>query len=209
MSRIFIFLSCFIATTSLFAGKGLDRLMKGNDRYVHDLLEHPNRTSERRESLVSSQAPFAAIVGCSDSRVPPEIIFDQGVGDLFVVRVAGNVIGPIELSSVEYAVRNLGASVILVMGHKNCGAVKAVVEGQVSKIEPIAEIIEPAIKEVEVDHPKDLLNACIKTNAVRMKQILLKSPVVQKLIAEGKLEVSAAYYNLETGAVELLDPKKF
>lgn len=209
MFKTIVFLICCILTTTLSAGKGLDRLITGNDRYVHDRLEHPNRTAERRESLVSSQSPFAVIIGCSDSRVPPEIIFDQGVGDLFVVRVAGNVIGPIELSSVEYAARNLGSSVILVMGHKNCGAVKAVVDGQVSKIEPIAEIIEPAIKAVEVDHPKDLLNSCIKTNAVRMKQILLKSPVIQALIKEGKLEISAAYYNLETGAVELLDSNKF
>jgi carbonic anhydrase len=107
---------------------GLQRLKEGNQRYVEDKLIHPDRTSERREALQSKQQPFAIIVGCSDSRVAPEIVFDQGVGDLFIVRVAGNVVGPIELDSIEYAAEYLKSCLIVVMGHQNCGAVDAVMK---------------------------------------------------------------------------------
>jgi carbonic anhydrase len=208
MREILFGICCFCTVGSLYTGESLDRLMDGNQRYVKDLLEHPNRTSERREALTTSQSPFAIIVGCSDSRVAPEIIFDQGVGDLFVVRVAGNVIGPLELSSVEYSAKYLNSKVILVLGHERCGAIQAVVSGQTESIQPIADIIAPAIKEVEQEHPKDLLDACIQTNAVRMKQILLQSPVIQNLVEKKQIEVHAAYYDLHTGEVRLLDAKK-
>lgn len=184
--------------------KGLERLMKGNDRYVHDQLEHPNRTSERREAVVSQQCPFAVIVGCSDSRVAPEIIFDQGVGDLFVVRVAGNVVGPLELDSVEYSVLYFNSSVVLVMGHENCGAVSAVVKGTTQDIEAVAQLIEPAVREVKKTNPSNLIEAAIKANAIRVKNELLKSSVIQRLVKEKKVEVYAAYYHLQDGKVELL-----
>lgn len=184
----------------------LKRLLKGNDRYVHDMLEHPNRTSERRESTVSKQTPYAVIVGCADSRVSPEIIFDEGVGDLFVVRVAGNVIGPLELDSVEYSAIYLNSSIILVMGHENCGAVDAVINNNTKDIESVAELIQPAVKEARKSSPKNLLEASVKTNACRMKECLLKSPALQKLVKDKKIEIHAAYYNLQTGDVEILTP---
>ena len=184
----------------------LKRLLKGNDRYVHDMLEHPNRTSERREATASKQSPYAIIVGCADSRVSPEIVFDEGVGDLFVVRVAGNVIGPLELDSIEYSALYLNSSIVLVMGHENCGAVEAVIHNKTQDIEAIAELIEPAVQEARKSSPLHLLEASVKTNALRMKECLLKSPVIQKLVAAKKIEVRAAYYNLQTGDVEMLTP---
>lgn len=200
---------CLFSSASLLSDEpspqgSLERLMKGNSRYVSDALEHPNRNQERREAIAAKQTPFATIVGCADSRVSPEIVFDQGVGDIFVVRVAGNVVGPLELDSVEYSVLHLHSSVVLVMGHENCGAVDAVIHGVTEDIEAVATLIEPAVKEAKNSSPTNLLEASVKTNARRMRDFLLQSPVIAKLVKEQKVAVHAAYYNLQTGAVELL-----
>jgi carbonic anhydrase len=178
--------------------------MQGNARYTHDALEHPNRTQERREASAASQAPFAIIVGCADSRVSPEIIFDEGVGDLFVVRVAGNVIGPLELESVEYAALYLHSVVIVVLGHESCGAVNAVVQGKTKDIESLAKMIVPAVKEAQKLDPDHLLTAAVQSNALHMKDLLMRAPAIDKLVKQGKIIVEAAYYDLQTGAVELL-----
>lgn len=185
--------------------EAMDRLMEGNDRYVHDALEHPNRDLVRREAIVSKQTPFAAIVGCSDSRASPEIVFDQGIGDLFVVRVAGNVIGPLELDSIEYSVIYLHSVLILILGHENCGAVDAVIHNNTKDIEAVAKLIQPAVQEAKKSKENNLLERAVKTNALRMKDAVIKSsPTIQKFIKDEKIEVHAAYYNLQTGAVELL-----
>jgi carbonic anhydrase len=194
------------ASETLTPKQALEQLMKGNARFVKDQLEHPNRTSERREAIVANQKPFAIIVGCADSRVSPEIIFDQGVGDIFVVRVAGNVIGPLELNSIDYAALVLNSVVIVVMGHENCGAVNAVVSMQTQVIEAVAALIQPAADEAyKTAKPEDVLKKAIKLNAINMRNYLVKSDVVGRLIKEKGIEVHAAYYNLQTGAVELLD----
>jgi carbonic anhydrase len=184
--------------------EALKRLMEGNQRYMNDELEHPNRTSERREASQAVQTPFAVIVGCSDSRVSPEIIFDQGIGDLFIVRVAGNVIGPLELESIEYSTFTLKSVLILVLGHENCGAVKAVVQGKTEDIPALALIIGPAVKDAQENDPKNVLKAAIKDNALHMKELLLSSGKLGKLAKEKRIDIEAAYYNLETGKVELL-----
>ena len=206
--RFFVFYSFFIfgvfLLENLSAGQGLSRLLEGNARYVQDRLAHPNRTSERREAVVCKQSPFAIIIGCSDSRVAPEILFDQGVGDLFVVRVAGNVVGPLELDSIDYSALYLHSSVILVMGHENCGAVEAVVQGKTKDIKAVAALIDPVVQEVKKDKSKDFLSTCIKKNALHVRDFLIKSPIIQELIKADKIEVHAAYYNLQTGAVEIL-----
>ena len=204
----FLLLSLFV-NFSLFAKPhDLERLLQGNERYVKDALEHPNRTSERREAVVSKQQPFAIIVGCADSRVSPEIIFDQGVGDLFVVRIAGNVIGPIELASIEYSAIYLHSSIILVLGHENCGAINAVIQGTTQDIEPIAQLIRPAVEEEKSKNPSNLLEATTKLHAIKMKDYLVQNPTIQKLISEGNIEAHAGYYHLETGAIELLDKSR-
>lgn len=191
--------------TGLTPQEALARLMQGNKRYINDALEHPNRDQERRLAIVARQSPFAVIVGCADSRVSPEIIFDEGVGDLFVVRVAGSVIGPLELASIDYSMIYLGSVIIIVLGHENCGAVDAVVRGNTQDIEAVAAIIRPAVKEARATSPDDLLEMSVKTNARRMKALLLDSPVIKQRVVEGKVEVHAAYYHLKTGVVELLE----
>jgi len=184
--------------------EALSRLLEGNQRYVNDELEHPNRTSERREATQSHQAPFAVIVGCSDSRVSPDIIFDQGIGDLFIVRVAGNVIGPLELESIEYAAFVLKSVLVLVVGHESCGAIKAVVEGKTEEIPALALIIGPAVKGAKDHDPAGVLKAAIKANALHMKDLLLRSSKLGKAAKSKQIDIKAAYYNLETGEVELL-----
>lgn len=177
----------------------LARLMEGNRHYVEDHLRSPDRTSYRREELISKQKPFAVIVGCSDSRVPPEIIFDQGLGDLFVVRVAGQVTGPIELDSIEYAAK-LGASLIFVLGHEACGAVGAVLSGNTADIENVAHLIQPAIKGIKTSD----LEAAVKANVRWIVAHLKKTSLIKQLMKAGKIDVVGGYYTLSDGHIELL-----
>ncbi len=180
--------------------ESLDRLVEGNKRYAKDRLLHPNHSTDRREEVKEKQNPFAVILGCSDSRVSPEILFDQGIGDLFVVRDAGNVAGPIELDSIEYSVKYLGSSLILVLGHQSCGAVTAVLDGKTSDIEAVANLIEPAIKGAKT------VEEAIKANVRSVVAQLQKAPLIKKLISEKKLACIGAYYHLGSGKVELLTP---
>lgn len=192
-----------LAAMMITPDSALQKLMEGNARSASDQMLHPNRTIERREAIIAQQTPFAIIVGCSDSRVPPEIIFDQGLGDLFIVRVAGNVIGPIELDSIEYAAKYLGASLILVMGHQNCGAVTAVVNRQTAEIEDVAKLIEPAIqgkKDISID---DAVKANV-IHAVNYLKSLNQSSCLTQLSKEGKLKVVGGYYDLASGKVTLV-----
>jgi carbonic anhydrase len=187
--------------------RALEVLMEGNARFRTDRSLHPDRTSERRLEMTQSQAPFATIVGCSDSRVAPEILFDQGIGDLFIVRVAGNIVGPIEQDSIEYSVLYVHSSLVLVLGHENCGAVKAVLEGQTKDIEAVAELIQPAVEQSRSQSGNPLENA-IKENVRFVVDQLKKSPVLKPLIAQKKLFVQGGYYNFHTGKVELLNSGK-
>ncbi|OGN63653.1 MAG: carbonic anhydrase [Chlamydiae bacterium RIFCSPHIGHO2_12_FULL_49_9] len=178
--------------------ESLKLLLEGNERYVGDKLLHPNRSLERREEIASKQKPFATIVGCSDSRVAPEIIFDQGLGDLFVVRVAGNVVGPVELDSIEYSVKYLGSSLVLVLGHESCGAITAVMEGETADIEDVADLIKPAIKGAKT------VEEAIKANVRAVVAGLKKTSILKGFISKKKVECIGAYYNLDTGHVEIL-----
>jgi carbonic anhydrase len=191
-------LFCVASSVASEPSVALQRLVDGNARYVEDQLSHPDRSSDRREEITSGQAPFATILGCSDSRVPPEIIFDQGLGDLFVVRVAGNVVAPVEQDSIDYSVKYLGSSIILVMGHESCGAVDAVMAGKTADIEDVARLIKPAIKQ-----SKDIESA-IKANVRWVVNSVKKSPMIKKYMADGKIDVVGGYYHLGTGKVELL-----
>lgn len=191
MKYIFCLLIPFILSAK---PTGIERLVDGNKRFVSGDLEHPNLSAERRKDVAGGQNPFGVIVCCSDSRLPPELIFDQGLGDLFVVRVAGNVIGSLALESIEYAVVHLKASTVLVMGHSECGAVKAVLEGVTQDIPDIAFLMEPAIKPGELD-------ASIKANAIRMANFVKSRSFIQ----DNHAEVYAGYYDLKSGELILLE----
>lgn len=215
MKKLFLlFYLMFPMTFFIFSGfteitpqVALERLINGNKRYVDNKSQHPNRSEERRKEISSTQSPYAVIVGCSDSRVSPEIIFDEGLGDLFVVRVAGNVIGQIELESIEYSALSLNSVIILVLAHENCGAVNAVLQNKITNIEKIAKFIKPAIQK-EKYKTNNILEQVIKTNALNMKNFLEKTPNIKQLINDKKIEIHAAYYNLKTGLVELINEEK-
>jgi carbonic anhydrase len=190
--------------------EAVSKLKEGNGRYTGGNLQHPGQTTERRAELANSQHPFAIILSCSDSRVPPEIVFDQGLGDLFVIRVAGNVIDDHALGSIEYAVDHLGVRLIVVLGHQSCGAVKAAKETIAAKskaaghIQSLVTAIRPAVEAtVHDDH-----EATVKANVKDVVQALRSStPVLKPKVDSGDLRVVGAYYNLDTGAVTFLDEK--
>ena len=184
--------------------QALQKLVEGNERYTKDLLSHSDSSLQRREAIASTQEPFAVILGCSDSRVPPEIIFDQGLGDLFVVRVAGNVVGPLELDSIEYATKYLKSSLILVLGHENCGAIKAVLAGQTQEIDQIALLIEPAVKECKKGKGP-VLDQCIESNVRHVVKLIKEDPRISKYLLKGQVDVVGGYYDLNTGKVKILN----
>jgi carbonic anhydrase len=190
-------------TNSMTPEKALDELIKGNQRFMTDAILHPDSSKERRKETAVMQTPFATILGCSDSRVAPEIIFDQGIGDLFIVRVAGNVVGPVELDSIEYSALYLHSSILLVLGHQNCGAVDAVMNGKKKDIEAVADLIQPAVDKAKGEPGNPLENA-IKTNVRMIVEQVRKSEVLKKLTAEKKFTVVGGYYNFQNGKVELL-----
>jgi carbonic anhydrase len=195
---------------SVAPAEAISKLKEGNGRYTSGNLQHPGQTAERRTELAKTQHPFAAIVSCSDSRVPPEIVFDQGLGDLFVVRVAGNVINDEGLGSIEYTVDHLGTRLILVLGHQSCGAVKAARETIAAKgkapghIQSLVTAIKPAVEATA----KDDLETTVKANVKNVVQALRSStPILKAEVDSGKIQVVGGYYSLDTGAVTLLDEK--
>lgn len=183
--------------------RALKKLIEGNQRFSKGDSLQLEDTIKRRKETISNQEPFAAILGCSDSRVAPEIIFDQGIGDLFIVRVAGNVVGPVELDSIEYSAVYLHSSIIVVLGHQNCGAVKAILQGKRKDIEAVAELIDPAIEKTK-NQKGDRLENIVKANVKMMVEQLKKSEALSKLIESKKLAIRGGYYNFQTGEVELL-----
>lgn len=206
--RFALYLLIFSLGQNIFAAlpcnEVLNRLMEGNQRFVDGNLLHSDLNAERRLQTAKRQNPFAVIVGCSDSRVSPEILFDQGIGDLFVVRVAGNVVGPIELDSIEYSVLYLGSSLILVMGHESCGAVDTVLKGETTDIEAVAEKIEPALRGLPKTGKNAVENA-VKANARYVANYVKSTPAIKKLVLDNKVKVLPAYYDFMTGKVEILN----
>ncbi len=184
------------------SAKSLQKLKEGNIRFSTNHPLYPHQEEARKISVVHGQKPFAIILSCADSRVPPELIFDQGIGDIFVVRAAGNVAGPIELDSIEFAANHLQAPLIVVMGHQHCGAVKAVMANQATfyDIENIAPFIQNAVSQVR-GFPGDTLECAVIANAINVADNLFASPVLAKLVSEQKLRIIPAYYDLATGKV--------
>ncbi|MBA3958225.1 MAG: carbonic anhydrase [Parachlamydiaceae bacterium] len=184
-----------------------NKLVEGNQRYVNSSTVCHDDWSAKRLAQSQGQAPFAVIVTCSDSRVPPEIIFDQALGDLFVIRVAGNVVDDFAIGSIEYGVTVLGADLILVLGHSNCGAVDGALKGLKfdNHIQEVLNAIQPAVDTVK-GASGNVLEKAIKANVVHVESKLKGSkPVLAKLLEQGKVSIVGAYYDLATGKVEFLD----
>lgn len=194
-------------TQTNYDNPALKRLMDGNTRYVNGDLEHPHTDSAYREKLVSGQKPFAAILGCSDSRVPLEMIFDQGLGDIFVIRVAGNVANEVTIASVEFAVGVLNVPLVMVIGHSQCGAVSAATRDDsfTGYLHNLIEHIRPAVRRAK-GVSGDLIENAIRINAQIMAQQLIdRSDLIADASNSNQTLIVPAYYNLSTGVVDVLD----
>ena len=184
----------------------IEKLILGNQRFVEGRPEHPNQSPQNREDLIEGQAPSACILSCADSRVPPEIIFDQGLGDLFVLRVEGNIVNDMILGSLEYAVEHLKTPLIVVLGHQKCGAVAATVRLDGKKapghIGSLTKVIQPAVNKVK-NASGDAVEPAIRENVKLMCETLRNAPGLLSQAAEkGEIRIMGGYYRLETGKVE-------
>lgn len=196
----------------------LDRLKQGNRRFVTGEgvreigLDHAQRMAQ-----VVDQNPFAIVLGCSDSRVPAELVFDQGVGDLFVIRVAGNIVMPSQIGSVEFAAEKFGTKLVVVLGHSHCGAILATLEeleqsseSRSPNLRRIVNAIRPSVEDLfqanQGDHREELVQAAVRANIrASVDQLRHGSEILENLIREEWLQIVGADYSLETGIVEFLD----
>lgn len=200
------------------ANEAIERLKQGNQRFVSGVRSIDTLVKQiYRADFVQGQAPFAIILGCSDSRVPAEIIFDQGLGDLFVIRVAGNIVAPSQVGSVEFAAERFGTPLVVVLGHSMCGAVTATledlerpVEKQSSNVLSIVNRIRPTVQplfETELRNtPDKLLEAAIHANILAsVNQLTHGSQILENRVQQGDLTVIGAEYSLQTGVVTFFE----
>jgi len=200
------------------AQEALERLREGNRRFVMDVRRRDTLTGQtRRRELAAGQEPFAIILGCSDSRVPAEIVFDQGLGDLFVIRVAGNIVAPSQIGSVEFAAERFGTRLVVVLGHTECGAVLATIEelgrpseGQSRNLRSIVDRIRPSVEALLVAEFRDQADALVRKAVranIRVSADHLRhgSEVLEQSIQKDGLLVVGAEYSLNTGVVDFFD----
>lgn len=194
-----------VAQNDFSPDEALKKLMEGNQRFVANKRQSPHQDMARLTEVAKGQKPFAAILGCADSRVPAEIVFDQGLGDLFVCRVAGNIATTEEIGSLEFGSLVLGAKVIMVLAHERCGAVDATIKGaQVpGQIASLLDAIKPAVQKSE-GQAGDRLENATKANVLEQIARLKASPVISQLIQEGKLKIVGGYYDLDAGTVTMV-----
>lgn len=192
------------------ASEAFERLREGNKRFASGNANTQLSNSQaRRAELIDAQAPFAVIVACSDSRVPVELLFNQGLGDLFVIRVAGNIVAPSQIGSVEFAASNLGTRLVVVLGHSNCGAVDATLkelsqeqETRSPNLQSIVNRIRPALEVLDNPSLRDAVAANVRNS---VEQLRHGSDILEKLIDSGDLTVIGAEYSIESGVVEFFD----
>lgn len=184
----------------------LEELIAGNKRFIENKPEARNQDYIRLIEVSQGQKPLVSIMSCADSRVPIEVIFDRGFGDLFVVRDAGNIATPEEIGSLEYGTYVLGSKVLMVLGHEQCGAVKAALEGKPlpGQIGSIVAAIEPAIDQENKNDSEEFYLQTIKNNVMFQVEKLYESPLLTELVQKGELKIVGALYSLETGEVSLL-----
>jgi len=221
MKRLRVVLALFVVVVFsgvVFAGsagdEALQKLMDGNKRYVSGSLMKKDLGDTKRKELAKGQKPFAIVVTCSDSRVPPELLFDQGLGDIFVIRAAGNVVDTIALGSIEYGAEHLNAPLLFILGHSKCGAVTATIdakgepEGNIGAI--VKKIMPAAEKAKKKGGTKDeILETAIQENVKNVySDVMKKSKIVPHLVEEGKLKIAAGEYDITTGKVAMIELTK-
>ena len=200
------------------AHEAIQRLKEGNQRFVTGVRSVDTIVKQmQRADFVGGQAPFAVILGCSDSRVPAEIVFDQGLGDLFVIRVAGNIVAPSQVGSVEFAVEQFGTPLVVVLGHTMCGAVKATIDelekpsaetssNLLSIVNRIKPTVEPLFQTELKNDAEKLMAVSIRANILAaVNHLRHGSQILEQLVSRGQLEIVGAEYSLETGEVLFID----
>lgn len=193
--------------------ESLKKLIDGNERFANGKSIHPNRSQELRNSLLNEQNPFAAIIACADSRVPVEIIFDVGLGDLFVIRSAGHVLSREALGSIEYAVRDLGIKFVMILGHDNCGAVKSALSiykdqkngNQTQNLQTLLNHIYPVFEKLDITDPNILDNAIKENIRYQVEDLFVMDPYLAEKVKSKEILVVGAKYSLDSGLVEVLD----
>lgn len=194
-----------LPSSSLSPETALEKLLAGNERFVQQKLEHPDQSFSRVKEVASAQHPFATILSCADSRVTAEIIFDQGLGDLFDVRIAGNIATPEAIGSIEYAVALLGSPLLMVLGHERCGAVTAAVKNEVlpGEIGTFIKPIQPAVAKTR-SQPGDPVDNAVIANVQYQVERLQQSPLLMAQVEAGKLKIVGGRYDLDSGKVMML-----
>ena len=199
--------------------EALITLLDGNRRYVEERPRHPRQDAAHRREVAAGQHPFAVVLGCADSRVPPEIVFDVGIGDLFVIRSAGNVVDEAIIGSLEYAVAEFDVPLVLVMGHERCGAVRAAVDAEAhlsgepaGHIGAVVRAIRPAVRAAAAagatgDDPVDPLDRAVRSNvAMVVDRLRADELVLAPAVRAARLGIVGAYYDLEDGVVSVIVP---
>lgn len=211
-----IILSLFICHNAVFANSGienlsaekaLEKLIQGNERFVSLKLKHPDSDKKRRKEMLKGQHPFVVILSCSDSRVPPELIFDQGLGDIFEIRNAGNVLDEHVIGSIEYAVMHCGVKLIVIMGHQDCGAVAATLSGvsETKYIKSLEESVQPAVDDCKKKGIEVNSDNVVKAHVMQdINELMQQDIELVKYMKKNNVQILPAYYSLETGKVEFL-----
>jgi carbonic anhydrase len=194
-----------LAAPTMPANQALKLLLEGNERFVTGKLDHPNESPERREEVAKGQHPFASVLACSDSRTPPETIFDRGLGDIFTVRVAGNVADKVVIESLDYSVKHLGVRLVMVLGHRRCGAVIAAVAGHEEEgdVGPMLSELRPAVAAAKGMAGDPVENA-VRENVQLVMKNLATSAELSAMVKSGELKIVGGIYDLDTGTIEML-----
>jgi len=192
---------------NLSAQEALDKLKKGNERFVKNHQKHPDESIQRRKEMLKGQHPFVVILSCSDSRVPLEIIFDQGLGDLFEIKNAGNVLDDHVIGSIEYAVMHCGVKLIVIMGHQDCGAIAATLSGvsETKYIQSLEDSIHPAVEQCKLNGLEINSDNVVKAHVMQdIEELMEQDHYLVNYMKEHNVKIVPAYYHLDTGKVEFL-----
>lgn len=192
---------------NLSAEKALEKLIKGNERFVELELKHPDSDKKRRKEMLKGQHPFVVILSCSDSRVPPELIFDQGLGDIFEIRNAGNVLDEHVIGSIEYAVMHCGVKLIVIMGHQDCGAIAATLSGvsETQYIKSLEDSIQPAVDDCKKKGIEINSDNVVKAHVMQdINELMSQDTELVRYMQENNVQIVPAYYHLDTGKVDFL-----
>ncbi len=193
------------ATGSPNADQALKQLLDGNQRYAKHVSTHPDQSALRLQQVAKTQKPFVTVLSCSDSRVPPELLFDQGLGDIFVIRVAGNIVDDAVLGSIEFSTEQLNVPLVMVLGHERCGAVSAAVKHTEvpGHISTLTRAIMPAVERVK-DKAGDPIDNAVRANVQMVVEELKSSALLAERVKQGTLKIVGARYDLDSGSVGLI-----